>query len=66
MEYNSTSEIKVGDVFVEQAVKVYENMSLLELLSEENMLLRYMHKYKERITSELHIALGLEITKKLI
>lgn len=53
-------------IFVEQAAKVYGKMSLLELLSEENMLQRYKHRYKERITSELHFLLEQEITKKLI
>jgi len=57
---------KEESVFVEQASEVYRKMSLLELLSEENMLQSYKQKYKERITDELHFVLGQEIAKKLV
>ena len=64
--YQSKMSNKDETIFVEQAAKVYGKMSLLQLLSEENMLQRYKHRYKERFTSELHFILEQEITKKLV
>ncbi len=62
--YQSKMSNKDETIFVEQAAKVYGKMSLLELLSEENMLQRYRHRYKERIMSKLHFILEQEISLK--